>query len=169
MVIRFYHSSSIRRVLSVKRLSKVKRSPVHPSALEVRLVSKLLLSSSRPYFIHSILLMHLLPRTRIIVPKRTFAFFIHYHQRSSLPPLIQRSNMSATASSRPPTPASHDPQDEADFRFDLHGTPCESGESYHPGGYHPVEIGDILNDRYEVIRKLGYGSYSTVWLGVDRQ
>lgn len=38
---------------------------------------------------------------------------------------------------------------------------------YRPGGYHPVEVGDVYNDRYKVKRKLGYGLYSTVWLVWD--
>ncbi|KAM3518263.1 hypothetical protein NHJ13051_008322 [Beauveria bassiana] len=36
--------------------------------------------------------------------------------------------------------------------------------NYSPGGYHPVEIGSVLHDRYHVIDKLGYGGWSTVWL-----
>ena len=32
------------------------------------------------------------------------------------------------------------------------------------GGYHPVEIGDVYNRHYLVIRKLGWGHFSTVWL-----
>lgn len=45
----------------------------------------------------------------------------------------------------------------------------ESLEHYGPnGGYHPVHIGDIFSaGRYEVIHKLGNGSYSTVWLCKD--
>lgn len=43
----------------------------------------------------------------------------------------------------------------------------EDLESYCPGGYHPTHIGDQYNDRYEIIHKLGYGSYSTVWLTKD--
>ncbi|KAK1770396.1 kinase domain-containing protein [Phialemonium atrogriseum] len=38
---------------------------------------------------------------------------------------------------------------------------------YVPGGYHPVDIGDIIgtsDQSYEVIHKLGYGGFSTVWL-----
>ena len=38
---------------------------------------------------------------------------------------------------------------------------------YHPGGYHPVHLGDVFNDRYVIVRKLGYGQYSTVWLARD--
>ncbi|KAI0883989.1 kinase-like domain-containing protein [Annulohypoxylon maeteangense] len=69
--------------------------------------------------------------------------------------------------SRPPTPSNRAPHHSADFRFKTNGTACEWGEAYHPGGYHPVHIGDIIQSRYRVLRKLGYGSYSTVWLVVD--
>ncbi|KAH6631052.1 kinase-like domain-containing protein [Chaetomium sp. MPI-SDFR-AT-0129] len=71
------------------------------------------------------------------------------------------------ASSPPVTPPNRDPEDEDDFRFQNNGTACEWGESYHPGGYHPVVLGDTLQDRYRIIRKLGYGSFSTAWLAVD--
>ncbi|KAH7170088.1 kinase-like domain-containing protein [Dactylonectria macrodidyma] len=40
---------------------------------------------------------------------------------------------------------------------------------YRPGGFHPVYIGDVLNDRFEVLNKIGYGRYSTVWLIRDLQ
>lgn len=48
-------------------------------------------------------------------------------------------------------------------------TTCEESLArYHPGGYHPVRIGDHLHSgKYEVISKLGYGLYSTVWLARD--
>lgn len=39
--------------------------------------------------------------------------------------------------------------------------------NYKPGGYHPVEIGDVLNHRFCVVRKLGWGHFSTVWLAED--
>jgi serine/threonine-protein kinase SRPK3 len=45
---------------------------------------------------------------------------------------------------------------------------------YIPGGYHPIVIGDVLSPsgensrngsrQYRIMCKLGYGSYSTVWL-----
>lgn len=43
----------------------------------------------------------------------------------------------------------------------------EDPESYCKGGYHHVNIGDILNDRYKVLRKVGWGNFSTVWLACD--
>nr|CAH0100965.1 unnamed protein product [Daphnia galeata] len=36
-----------------------------------------------------------------------------------------------------------------------------------PGGYHPVKIGDLFHNRYHVVRKLGWGHFSTVWLCWD--
>lgn len=42
-------------------------------------------------------------------------------------------------------------------------------EKYQPGGYHPILIGDILESRYRVAYKLGYGAYSTTWLCRDYQ
>ncbi|KAL8894198.1 MAG: hypothetical protein Q9192_004526 [Flavoplaca navasiana] len=44
----------------------------------------------------------------------------------------------------------------------------EDLEVYQPGGYHPVNVGDVFsNGRYRVVHKLGWGSYSTVWLVRD--
>lgn len=42
-------------------------------------------------------------------------------------------------------------------------------ERYRPGGYHPTVIGNVLADRYHVIHKLGYGTFSIVWLARDKQ
>jgi hypothetical protein len=33
---------------------------------------------------------------------------------------------------------------------------------YRPGGYHPIKIGAHFHNRYRVVYKLGYGSYSTI-------
>ncbi|CAG2119588.1 unnamed protein product, partial [Medioppia subpectinata] len=43
----------------------------------------------------------------------------------------------------------------------------EDPNDYVKGGYHPVKIGDVFNNRYCVARKLGWGHFSTVWLSWD--
>ncbi|XP_042895086.1 SRSF protein kinase 3 [Parasteatoda tepidariorum] len=43
----------------------------------------------------------------------------------------------------------------------------EDPRDYCKGGYHPVKIGDLFHSRYHVIRKLGWGHFSTVWLCWD--
>jgi serine/threonine-protein kinase SRPK1 len=43
----------------------------------------------------------------------------------------------------------------------------ESRHDYRRGGYHPVKIGDLFLQRYHVIRKIGWGHFSTVWLCFD--
>ena len=48
-------------------------------------------------------------------------------------------------------------------------TPTEWIEDYRPGVYHPVHFGDVLNDRYQFLQKLGYGSFSTVRLAKDQK
>ena len=46
----------------------------------------------------------------------------------------------------------------------------EDLEDYCEGGYHPVNIGDTFSDgRYTIVRKLGWGNLSTVWLAKDEK
>ncbi|KEF59687.1 CMGC/SRPK protein kinase [Exophiala aquamarina CBS 119918] len=44
----------------------------------------------------------------------------------------------------------------------------EDSEDYCKGGYHPVHVGETYNNgKYIVVRKLGWGHFSTVWLSRD--
>ncbi|KAM9524312.1 SRSF protein kinase 3-like isoform 1-T2 [Salvelinus alpinus] len=60
-------------------------------------------------------------------------------------------------SSYPPSPEIFGSDDEEQ----------ENPSEYCIGGYYPVEIGAIFIDRYQVVKKLGWGHFSTVWLGWD--
>ncbi|KIM46980.1 hypothetical protein M413DRAFT_63939 [Hebeloma cylindrosporum] len=45
----------------------------------------------------------------------------------------------------------------------------ECVEGYHPGGFHPIAIGDVFaQGRYRVVHKLGFGGSSTIWLARNR-
>lgn len=45
----------------------------------------------------------------------------------------------------------------------------EDEKDYHHGGYHPTYIGQIYGPKlnYRIVRKLGWGHFSTVWLAYD--
>ncbi|KAI1264995.1 kinase-like protein [Xylariaceae sp. FL1019] len=43
----------------------------------------------------------------------------------------------------------------------------EDVQRYNQGGYHPVDLGDTLDGRYEVVHKLGSGGFGIVWLCHD--
>jgi serine/threonine-protein kinase SRPK3 len=46
----------------------------------------------------------------------------------------------------------------------------EDQEDYCKGGYHPVNINDVYdNGRYRIIKKLGWGHFSTVWFAKDEK
>jgi serine/threonine-protein kinase SRPK3 len=42
--------------------------------------------------------------------------------------------------------------------------------AWFSGGYHPVFIGELYSGgRYSVLKKLGWGHFSTVWLVMDKE
>jgi serine/threonine-protein kinase SRPK3 len=40
---------------------------------------------------------------------------------------------------------------------------------YDPLEFYPVQLGELIVDRYRVVGKLGYGANSTVWFCRDEQ
>lgn len=42
-------------------------------------------------------------------------------------------------------------------------------DGYRPGGYHPIQLNDKLQERYSIVEKLGHGSCSTIWLALDEK
>ncbi|XP_068169915.1 SRSF protein kinase 2 isoform X2 [Antennarius striatus] len=72
----------------------------------------------------------------------------------------------------PPPPPPPEPTGPPEPEEEILGSDDEEQEDpadYCKGGYHPVKIGDLFNGRYHVIRKLGWGHFSTVWLCWDIQ
>lgn len=40
----------------------------------------------------------------------------------------------------------------------------EEIEDYHVNGYHAAHVGEIIDSKYLLLKKLGWGHFSTVWL-----
>jgi serine/threonine-protein kinase SRPK3 len=57
--------------------------------------------------------------------------------------------------------------EEPEVNEDFSDTANERAREYRKGGYHPVYIGELYNDRYRIAHKLGWGFFSTVWLVWD--
>jgi hypothetical protein len=97
-------------------------------------------------------------------------FRTHHRFSTFTPGLSPLSTAFVMASSPPTTPPAELPQDSALWRFEDTGAICEWAEEYRPGGFHPVNLGDTFHHgKYRVIRKLGDGSHSTVWLAVSSE
>lgn len=43
----------------------------------------------------------------------------------------------------------------------------ETQPKYNPDFWYPAKIYDILNERYKIVAKLGYGMTASVWLAKD--
>ncbi|KAJ9602681.1 hypothetical protein H2200_012875 [Cladophialophora chaetospira] len=77
---------------------------------------------------------------------------------------------SETATTPPSASTSSEPTHSENERILTCVNDVEEGQrSYRPGGFHPVRIGDVYAKRYQVLLKLGFGRYSTVWLVQDLQ
>ncbi|XP_072305490.1 SRSF protein kinase 3 [Eucyclogobius newberryi] len=95
----------------------------------------------------------------------------------SLPPSLGLPPMMSLAPpppllATPPTTLSPPPPEFTPPPTQLLGSDDEEQEDpsdYCKGGYYPVKIGDLFNGRYHVVRKLGWGHFSTVWLCWDLQ
>lgn len=64
------------------------------------------------------------------------------------------------------------PAQRSQAEFDLHvcDIDAEPLHRYKVDGYHPIHMGDVLNeDRYKILHKVGWGSYSTVWAARDQE
>uniref|UniRef100_A0A673LNV6 non-specific serine/threonine protein kinase n=1 Tax=Sinocyclocheilus rhinocerous TaxID=307959 RepID=A0A673LNV6_9TELE len=91
---------------------------------------------------------------------------INPHGQSQAPPSFEK----------PPDPhprgAAQQPDSLQEQDEEILGSDDEEQEDpndYCKGGYHHVKIGALFNGRYHVIRKLGWGHFSTVWLAWDIQ
>ncbi|KAJ5979668.1 hypothetical protein N7481_006966 [Penicillium waksmanii] len=74
---------------------------------------------------------------------------------------------STASASKSSAPASRSPSASSGDELETTAEE-EDSEDYCKGGYHPVAVGETYNNgRYVVVRKLGWGHFSTVWLSRD--
>ena len=61
-------------------------------------------------------------------------------------------------------------QEAEDDNQETYESDCEDLEDYKKEGYHPVYLKEqLLNGRYVILQKLGWGHFSTVWLAEDKE
>ena len=74
-----------------------------------------------------------------------------------------------TAPAPAPEPSTEEAGGEADDDLGSESSDSDEGEDgYKQGGYHPVNVGEVYHERYVILRKLGWGHFSTVWMVYDR-
>nr|XP_033594193.1 serine/threonine-protein kinase SRPK2 [Neohortaea acidophila]KAF2487624.1 serine/threonine-protein kinase SRPK2 [Neohortaea acidophila] len=108
-------------------------------------------------------------------------------RKQDLKPIITTEQQQGAGGNPYSAQSQHSPlnhQKAAAYGHDLHQSPSgsessgdeatentadeEDSEDYCKGGYHPVQVGEQYKDgKYTVVRKLGWGHFSTVWLSKD--
>ena len=64
----------------------------------------------------------------------------------------RRNGSGSDESSSASSSSSSDESDNEDF------------EDFHVDGYHVAHVGEIVDSKYVLLKKLGFGHFSTVWL-----
>lgn len=91
----------------------------------------------------------------------TFGSFSH---RSNMAPQSAEDSLLGLPGSPipPPPPLPSQPPRRIVFRMpDLQNV--EDVDMYGPGGHHPVDLGDVVGHRFQIIHKLGNGGFALVW------
>ncbi|KAG9231816.1 kinase-like domain-containing protein [Amylocarpus encephaloides] len=95
------------------------------------------------------------------------------HQDAEAASTVASSNQAVagnSGASHPKSTMNRSPSSSSSAREDAAETTAdeEDSEDYCKGGYHPVTVGEQFKDgKYTVVRKLGWGHFSTVWLSRD--
>ncbi|XP_037068741.1 SRSF protein kinase 3-like [Pollicipes pollicipes] len=87
--------------------------------------------------------------------------------KTAEPNRTESSRTETSVSEKDSVPSDEEEEEEEEEILGSDDDEQEAPSDYKPGGYHPVQIGDMFHGRYHVIRKLGWGHFSTVWLCWD--
>jgi hypothetical protein len=104
---------------------------------------------------------HLMNAQQVANAHSYFRFNKHFHPGNMSKDQTTVADSQAPIQDEPAPPTAPDPILNHQVKIE------EGSVAYRPGGFHPVYIGDVFNDRYKVLNKIGYGIYSTVWLVKD--
>ncbi|TLS22412.1 uncharacterized protein PpBr36_10005 [Pyricularia pennisetigena] len=89
-------------------------------------------------------------------------------KKDALKPIITTENPAPTSQSTTAHLSAHSPTSSSSHDDPENTADEEDSEDYCKGGYHPVQIGEKFKDgKYTIVRKLGWGHFSTVWLSRD--
>ncbi|CAG5120632.1 unnamed protein product [Candidula unifasciata] len=103
------------------------------------------------------------------IPRKALAIQAR-KKRSKAKPRLKQEDKKRTSNDPKKHHEPHYDEEEEDEEEEILGSDDDEQEDprdYCKGGYHPVKIGDLLNSRYHIVRKLGWGHFSTVWLSWD--
>ncbi|KAG7412860.1 Protein kinase dsk1 [Fusarium oxysporum f. sp. rapae] len=89
-------------------------------------------------------------------------------RKKDLKPIITMEGTNQPAGSHQLSAMAHSPSSSSVDDAAENTADEEDSEDYCKGGYHPVQVGEKFKDgKYTVVRKLGWGHFSTVWLSRD--
>ncbi|TQN64388.1 Serine/threonine-protein kinase SRPK, partial [Colletotrichum shisoi] len=97
----------------------------------------------------------------------------HVPMASAISSLAAKFGLSSSSSSSPPKRPRSTPRSFPVAGFDAIAQDGlveeETMPEYNPAHFYPVRLGEVFNDRFQTVAKLGYGSSSTIWLARDLQ
>ncbi|XP_025106527.1 SRSF protein kinase 3-like isoform X2 [Pomacea canaliculata] len=101
------------------------------------------------------------------IPRKALAIQTRKKRAKAKPRFNNQNDKKRAASEEAKKPEPDYDEDEEEEILGSDDDEQEDPRDYCKGGYHPVKIGDLFNGRYHVVRKLGWGHFSTVWLCWD--
>lgn len=77
---------------------------------------------------------------------------------------MQNCNYNHRSYHKPEKQSESESESETSSSGDEDDNDIEELDDYGVNGYHPAHVGEILDSKYVLVKKLGWGHFSTVWL-----